>query len=115
MPRREIVGAVIALIAEDRDDFDAETIRGVIDSAYELFYDEKSLAEKLESSRNTMEKTLEEFVAEGFIQKNGDKYLVTQDGRKVFRQMWIDIGAYMEVRLAGGYVYYKAKKQGGLI
>ena len=116
MPRQEIViGAVIALIAEDRDDFDAETIRDVIDSAYELYYDEKPLAETLESSRNTIEKALEEFVAEGFVQKNGVKYLVTQNGRKAFRKMWIDIGAYIEICLAGGYVYYKAKKEGRLI
>lgn len=114
MPRGEIIGAVIALIAEDRGDFDAETIRGVIDSAYELFYDEKPLAEMLASSRNAIEEALEEFVAQGLVQKSGDKYLVTLDGRKAFREIWVGIGAYMEACLASGYVYYKAKKQGRL-
>jgi predicted transcriptional regulator len=115
MPSPEIVGAVISLITADRDDFEAELVTIVIESTYDLDCEEKNIIEKLATSGKPIEETLEDFVANGYIQKNGDKYIVTQEGRKMFKKMWVDIGAVMEACIAGGYLYYKLRKEAGLI
>ncbi|MCI4408425.1 MAG: hypothetical protein JHC26_04990 [Thermofilum sp.] len=115
MPSPEVVGGVIALITADRDDFKAELINTIIELTYELDCEEKFIIEKLASSGKPIEETLEEFVANGYIQKNGDKYLVTQEGRKVFKKMWVDMGVLMEACISGGYLYYLLRKRAGLI
>ena len=65
MLKPETVGAVIALYTEDRDDFDAETIRGIIENAYNLMNEKKHVSIKLDS----IKRILEEFISQGYIQK----------------------------------------------
>jgi len=115
MPSPEVVGGVISLLTAERDDFEPELVSAIIESTYELDCEEKIVAEKLASSGKPIEETLKEFLANGYIQKNGDKYIVTQEGRKVFKKMWVDMGAVMEACISGGYLYYLLRKRAGLI
>ncbi|MEM0010987.1 MAG: hypothetical protein QXT84_04755, partial [Candidatus Bathyarchaeia archaeon] len=107
MPKPETVGAIIALITEDRDDFDLETIKGVIESTYELIDEKKHVTINPESIKNI----LEEFISQGYVQKSGDKYLVTTQGRQVFKDMWKSLDPVTEAYFAGAYAYYEAKKK----
>jgi len=84
MPKPETVGAIIALITEDRDDFDAETIKAVIESTYELTSETRRVAVDLSAIKSI----LEDFISQGYVQKTGDKYLVTTQGRQAFKDMW---------------------------
>ena len=107
MLKPETVGAVIALYTEDRDDFDAETIRGIIENAYKLMDEKKHVSVKLDS----IKRILEEFISQGYVQKSGDKYLVTTQGRQVFKDMWKSLDPVTEAYFAGAYAYYEAKKE----
>ncbi|AJB41985.1 hypothetical protein TCARB_0935 [Thermofilum adornatum 1505] len=107
MLKPETVGAVIALYTEDRDDFDAETIRGIIDNAYKLMDEKKHVSVKLDS----IKRILEEFISQGYVQKSGDKYLVTTQGRQAFKDMWKSLDPVTEAYFAGAYAYYEAKKE----
>uniref|UniRef100_A0A7C1GJY1 Uncharacterized protein n=1 Tax=Thermofilum adornatum TaxID=1365176 RepID=A0A7C1GJY1_9CREN len=107
MPKPETVGAIIALITEDRDDFDPETIKGVIESTYELIDEKKHVTINPESIKNI----LEEFISQGYVQKTGDKYLVTTQGRQAFKDMWKSLDPLTEAYFAGAYAYYEAKKE----
>jgi len=107
MLKPETVGAVIALYTEDRDDFDAETIRGIIENAYKLMDEKKHVSVKLDS----IKRILEEFISQGYVQKSGDKYLVTTQGRQAFKDMWKSLDPLTEAYFAGAYAYYEAKKE----
>jgi hypothetical protein len=107
MLKPETVGAVIALYTEDRDDFDAETIRGIIENAYNLMNEKKHVSIKLDS----IKRILEEFISQGYIQKTGDKYLVTTQGRQAFKNMWKSLDLVTMAYFAGAYAYYEAKKK----
>ncbi|AGT36167.1 MULTISPECIES: hypothetical protein [Thermofilum] len=107
MLKPETVGAVIALYTEDRDDFDAETIRGIIENAYKLMDEKKHVSVKLDS----IKRILEVFISQGYIQKSGDKYLVTTQGRQAFKDMWKSLDPLTEAYFAGAYAYYEAKKE----
>ena len=107
MLKPETVGAVIALYTEDRDDFDAETIRGIIENAYKLMDEKKHVSIKLDS----IKRILEEFISQGHIQKTGNKYLVTTQGRQSFKNMWKSLDPLTEAYFAGAYAYYEAKKK----
>lgn len=107
MLKPETVGAVIALYTEDKDDFDAETIRGIIENAYKLMDEKKHVSVKLDS----IKRILEEFISQGYIQKSGDKYLVTTQGRQAFKDMWKSLDPLTEAYFAGAYAYYEAKKK----
>ncbi|MCI4409396.1 MAG: hypothetical protein JHC26_09905 [Thermofilum sp.] len=115
MPSPEVVGAVISLLTAERDDFEPELVFAIIRSTYELNCEEKNIVEKLTTSGKPIEETLKDFDANGYIQKNGNKYIVTQEGRKMFRKMWVDMGALMEACISGGYLYYLLRKRTGLI
>ncbi|MEM3549318.1 MAG: hypothetical protein QXJ23_09990 [Thermofilum sp.] len=115
MPSPEVVGGVISLLTAERDDFDAELVNAIIESTYELDCEEKYIKEKLATSGKPIEDTLKDFVTNGYVQKNGDKYVVTQEGRKVFKKMWVELGAVMEACISGGYLYYLLRKEAGLI
>jgi hypothetical protein len=107
MLKPETVGAVIALYTEDRDDFDAETIRGIIENAYKLMDEKKHVSVKLES----IKKILEDFISKGYVQKSGDTYLVTTQGRQVFKDMWRSLDPLTEAYFVGGYMYYVPKQK----
>jgi Mn-dependent DtxR family transcriptional regulator len=107
MLKPETVGAVIALYTEDGDDFDAETIRGIIENAYKLMDEKKHVSVKLDS----IKRILEEFISQGYVQKSGDKYLVTTQGRQAFKDMWKSLDPLTEAYFAGAYAYYEAKKE----
>jgi Mn-dependent DtxR family transcriptional regulator len=107
MPKPETVGAIISLITEDRDDFDAETIKGVIESTYELIDEKKHVTINPES----IKRILEEFISQGYVQKSGDKYLVTTQGRQAYKDMWKSLDPLTEAYFAGAYAYYEAKKE----
>jgi len=107
MLKPETVGAVIALYTEDRDDFDAETIRGIIENAYKLMDEKKHVSIKLDS----IKRILEEFISQGYIQKTGNKYLVTTQGRQAFKNMWKSLDPVTMAYFAGAYAYYEAKKK----
>jgi hypothetical protein len=105
MLKPETVGAVIALYTEDRNDFDAETIRGIIENAYKLMDEKKHVSVMLDS----IKRILEEFISQGYVQKSGDKYLVTTQGRQVFKDMWRSLDPLTEAYFVGGYMYYVPK------
>jgi hypothetical protein len=107
MLKQETVGAVIALYTEDRDDFDAKTIRGIIENAYKLMDEKKHVSIKLDS----IKRILEEFISQGYIQKTGNKYLVTTQGRQAFKNMWKSLDPVTQAYFAGAYAYYEAKKK----
>jgi len=107
MLKPETVGAVIALYTEDRDDFDAETIRGIIENAYKLMDEKKHVSVKLDS----IKRILEEFISQGYVQKSGDKYLVTTQGRQAFKDMWKSLDPLTEAYFVGGYMYYVPKQK----
>jgi hypothetical protein len=107
MLKPETVGAVIALYTEDRDDFDAETIRGIIENAYKLMNEKKHVSIKLDS----IKRILEEFISQGHIQKTGNKYLVTTQGRQAFKNTWKSLDPVTQAYFAGAYAYYEAKKK----
>jgi hypothetical protein len=107
MLKPETVGAVIALYTEDRDDFDPETIRGIIENAYKLMDEKKHVSIKLDS----IKRILEEFISQGYVQKSGDKYLVTTQGKQAFKDMWKSLDPLTEAYFAGAYAYYEAKKE----
>jgi hypothetical protein len=107
MLKPETVGAVITLYTEDRDDFDAETIRGIIENAYKLMDEKKHVSVKLDS----IKRILEVFISQGYVQKSGDKYLVTTQGRQAFKDMWKSLDPLTEAYFVGGYVYYVPKQK----
>lgn len=107
MPKPETVGAIISLITEDRDDFDAETIKGVIESTYELISETRRVAVNLSAIKSI----LEDFISQGYVQKTGDKYLVTTQGRQAFKDMWKSLDPLTEAYFAGAYMYFEAKQK----
>jgi hypothetical protein len=107
MPKPETVGAVVSLITEDRDDFDAETVRGIIESAYELMGEKRHVPVNSEA----IKRILEEFTSKGYIEKSGDKYLVTKSGRRVFKEMWRSLDPVTEAYFVGAYMYFAGKRK----
>jgi len=106
------VGAVINLTRQDLHDVvDAGTVWGVVNALLELMYDDPSQYRPVGLGLGDVESCLERFVEEGYLEKRGEGYLVTERGKEYFRELWVSLDPLTEAYLAGAYMYFLAKKQ----
>jgi len=58
-----------------------------------------------------VERSLERFVEEGYLEKRREGYLVTEKGKEYFRELWVSLDPLTEAYLVGAYMYFMAKRR----
>jgi len=106
------VGAVIHLVREGLNDVvDAGTVWSVVNALLELIDGDSSQYRPVGLGLGDVEGSLERFVEEGYLEKRGEGYLVTEKGREYFRELWVSLDPLAEAYLVGAYVYFGAKRR----
>ena len=107
------VGAVIHLVREGLHDVvDAGTVWGVVNALLGLIDGDPSQYGPVGLGIGEVERSLERFVKEGYLEKRREGYLVTEKGREYFRELWVSLDPLAEAYLVGAYVYFEAKRRG---
>ena len=57
-----------------------------------------------------VERFLERFVEEGYLEKREEGDLVTEKGKEYFRELWVFLDPLTEAYLVGTYMYFEAKR-----